>query len=192
MRKAAPSVFVLLIVVSLTALTAAQQPRSPYPPPRPMTLASPATSAARGAQLVMLGGCHDCHTPKLPNGQINLARTLSGQPLNGPLPPEVAGGVSANMHLTAWRGPWGVTLARNITPDKATGIGTWTLTDFKKTIRTGIDPKGVVLQPPMPIPTLQNLPDEDLEAIFNYLRTLKPIVNDTSGRTAPVGKKGPQ
>jgi len=190
MRRAAPSVFVLLAIVLVTSLAARQQPKSPYPPARPARLATSPTSAERGAQLVMLGGCNDCHTPKLPNGMPNLARTLSGHPLNAPLPPEVTGGVSANMHLTAWRGPWGVTMARNITPDKATGIGTWTLADFKRTIRTGIDPKGVVLQPPMPIPMIQNLPDEDLEAIYNYLRTVKPIVNDTSGHTAMSTKKG--
>ena len=192
MRRAAPSVFVLLVIVLVTSLAARQQPKSPYPRARPARLAASPTSAERGAQLVMLGGCNDCHTPKMPNGMPNLARTLSGQPLSAALPPEVTGGISANMHLTAWRGPWGVTLARNITPDNATGIGTWTLEDFKRTMRTGIDPKGVVLQPPMPIPMLQNLPDEDLEAIFSYLRTLKPIVNDTSGRTAPPAKKGPQ
>jgi mono/diheme cytochrome c family protein len=192
MRRVAPSVFVFLVVVLVTSLAAGQQPKSPYPPAQPARLAASPTSAQRGAQLVMLGGCNDCHTPKLQNGMPNLARTLSGQPLNAPLPPEVTGGVSANMHLTAWRGPWGVTMARNLTPDKATGIGTWTLADFKKTIRTGVDPKGVVIQPPMPIAMYQNLPDEDLEAIFSYLRTLKPIVNDTSGRTATGGKKGPQ
>jgi len=192
MRRAAPSVFVLLVIVLVTSLAARQQPKSPYPPARPARLAASPTSAERGAQLVMLGGCNDCHTPKLQNGMPNLARTLSGQPLNAPLPPEVTGGISTNMHLTAWRGPWGVTIARNLTPDKTTGIGTWTLADFKKTIRTGIDPKGVVLQPPMPIGMYQNLPDEDLEAIFSYLQTLKPIVNDTSGRTAPPAKKGTQ
>ena len=69
------------------------------------------------------------------------------------------------MMLTAWRGPWGVSLARNLTPDKETGIGSWTLADFKKTLRTGVNPKGEVLMPPMPIAEIQNLPDQDLDAI---------------------------
>jgi len=82
-----------------------------------------------------------------------------------------------------------MTLARNITPDKETGIGTWTVDDFKKTLRTGINPKGEVLLPPMPIPTLQNATEEDLEAIYHYLMTVKPIHNAVAqqgGRTERV------
>jgi mono/diheme cytochrome c family protein len=125
----------------------------------------------------MLGGCHDCHTPKLANGAPDMSRPLSGHPENAPLAPDVTGGVSGNMHLTSWRGPWGVSLARNITPDPETGIGKWSYEDFRKTIRTGINPKGEVLLPPMPIAMLQNLPESDLKAIYAYLRTLKPIKN---------------
>ena len=91
------------------------------------------------------------------------------------------------MLLTAWRGPWGVSLARNLTPDKEAGIGNWTLADFKTTIRTGVNPKGEVLMPPMPIGQLQNLPDQDLETIFAFLRTIKPVHN-LVGRTAPPKK----
>ncbi len=173
---------VALAGATLVTLAANPQPQSPYPPPQPMTFAAVPTSAARGAQLIMLGGCHDCHTPKLPGGRLDLARALSGQPLGGPIPAETPGGVCSNMMQTAWRGPWGVTITRNLTPDKETGIGNWSLTDFKRTLRTGVDPKGQVLNPPMPIAMYQNLPDQDLEAIFNYLRTVKPVHNDTSGK----------
>jgi hypothetical protein len=103
----------------------------------------------------------------------------------------VASLYDANMMLTQWRGPWGLTITRNLTPDKETGIGTWTVEDFKKTLRTGIDPKGQVLRPPMPIPGLQNLPDEDLEAIFAFLNTVKPVRND-AGRVGPgIGSTPP-
>jgi len=190
MHRAVPiaGIGVFLCTVSVVSLRAVPQPQSPYPPAQPKKLAASPTSAERGEQLVMLGGCNDCHTPKLPGGRLNMARALSGQPVGGPLPAVASGAVSANMMLTAWRGPWGVTLARNITPDKETGIGAWSLADFKRTLRTGVDPRGQVLNPPMPIPMLQNLPDEDLEAIFNYLRTVKPVRNDTSGK--PVGAAG--
>ncbi len=177
-----------LFLVSLVPAAHAQSPASPYPPAKPQPLA-PAGSVARGAQLVMLGGCHDCHTPKLPNGALDMSRPLSGHPQEAPLPPEVVGGVATNMLLTAWRGPWGITLTRNLTPDKETGIGTWTLADFKKTIRTGVNPKGEVLRPPMPIAMLQNLPDSDLASIFAYLRSLKPVHNDV-GRTPAAEKTG--
>src|SRR5512142_2270356 len=114
---------------------AAQQ--SPYPPAKPMA-AAPAGSLQRGAQLVLLGGCDDCHTPKLQGGMPDMARRFSGHAADAPLPPEAAGALTTNMMLTAWRGPWGLTLAANITPDKETGIGKWTLADFKKTTRTGV------------------------------------------------------
>ncbi len=175
--------FVALTCISLVA---GQQAGRPYPPAKPQTLAATGT-AARGAQLVMLGGCNDCHTPKLQNGAPDISRALSGQPQNSALPPEVVGGISTNMMLTAWRGPWGVSLSRNITPDKETGIGGWTLADFKKTLRTGVNPKGEVLLPPMPIAEFQNLPDKDLDAIYAYLRTVKPVRNAV-GRTIPPNR----
>jgi hypothetical protein len=86
------------------------------------------------------------------------------------------------MLLTAWRGPWGLSLTANLTPDPETGIGKWSAEDFKKTIRTGIDPTGYVLKPPMPIAMYQNLPDADLDAIFRFLKSQKPIRNAV-GRT---------
>jgi mono/diheme cytochrome c family protein len=171
-----------LVAVPLVA----QQPASPYPPAKPQAVA-PAGTVARGAQLAMLGGCHDCHTPKLQNGAPDMSRPLSGHPESAPLAPEVLGGVSTNMLLTSWRGPWGVTLARNITPDPETGIGTWTLQDFIKTMRTGVNPKGEILQPPMPIAMLQNLPESDLKSIWTYLRSLKPVKNHV-GRVSATAK----
>jgi mono/diheme cytochrome c family protein len=178
-----------LLVVALAATPlVAQQGKSPYPPAKPEP-AAPAGTAARGAQLVMLGSCHDCHTPKLANGELDKARLLSGHPENAPLAPEAVGGVTSNMLLTSWRGPWGVSLTRNLTPDNETGIGKWTFEDFKKTLRTGVNPKGEVLLPPMPIPMYQNLPESDLKAIYAYLRTLKPIHNPV-GRVGATSKTG--
>jgi len=156
-------------------LAARQAPGAGYPPPKPQPMAT--TQAGRGAQLVMLGGCHDCHTPKGPDFSLDLSRAMSGHPQSAALPPDVVGGVSSNMMFTAWRGPWGVSMARNLTPDKETGIGAWTLADFKKSMRTGVNKKGETLLPPMPITNLQNLPDRDIEAIWAYLRTLKPVRN---------------
>ncbi len=183
-RSPLVAIGVLAIAAIAVVPLVAQSPASPYPPAKPQPLA-PAGTAARGAQLVMLGGCHDCHTPKLQNGAPDMARPLSGHPESAPLAPEVVGGVSTNMLLTSWRGPWGVTLSRNLTPDPETGIGTWSQQDFIKTIRTGVNPKGEVLLPPMPIAMLQNLPDSDLKAIYAYLRTLKPVRNHV-GRVGAV------
>jgi hypothetical protein len=183
-RNATLAIGALALLSSMSAaLVARQAPGAGYPPPKPQPMAT--SPAARGAQLVMLGGCHDCHTPKGQSSSLDLGRALSGHPQNAALPPDVVGGVSTNMMLTAWRGPWGVSLARNLTPDKETGLGDWTVADFKKTIRTGVNKKGEVLLPPMPITTLQNLPDQDLEAIWAYLRTLKPVRNAVGRPTPP-------
>jgi len=182
-RKTTLAFSALALVSALSMpLIARQGPGAGYPPPKPQPLGN--TQVARGAQLVMLGGCHDCHTPKGPNLSLDMAKALSGHPQSAALPPEVVGGIATNMMLTAWRGPWGVSLARNLTPDKETGIGDWTLADFKKALRTGVNKKGEVLLPPMPIMNLQNLPDQDLDAIWAYLRTVKPVRN-------PVGRPVP-
>jgi hypothetical protein len=173
-----------LVAAVAMPLSAGQRPGNPYPPPKPEAVATTGT-AARGAQLARLGGCHDCHTPKLQTGAPDMSRALSGHPQDAPLAPEVIGGVSTNMMLTAWRGPWGVSLSRNLTPDKETGIGGWTLADFKKTIRTGVNPKGEVVLPPMPIGEFQNLPDKDLDDLYAYLRSLKPIHNMVGRDTSP-------
>lgn len=181
------SVLVSVLAFAVVLPIAAQQPpANPLPPAKPERL-SPAGTAARGAQLVMLGGCHDCHTPKNQDGSIDFTKSFMGHPENAPLAPQVVGGVSTNMLLTAWRGPWGVTLARNLSPDKETGIGSWTLADFKNTIRTGVNPKGEALRPPMPIGNLQNLPDADIEAIYRHLMTVKPIRNHVGRVEASKG-----
>ena len=199
MRKRVAILFVLalfavgaLVVRALQSAPTAGGPKALYPPGKAEKMVASRTSAARGRQLVLLGGCNDCHTPKLPNGQIDMSRQLSGHPEGGPIPEEIENGASTNLLLTAWRGPWGLTMSRNLTPDTETGIGKWTLADFKKTIRTGVDPNGEVLYPPMPIPMYQNLPDEDLTAIYNYLRTIKPIHNNTRGRMLAPAPPAPK
>ena len=79
----------------------------------------------------------------------------------------------------------GTFFAPNITPDVETGIGAWSFEDFKRTIRTGTNPRGEALLPPMPIANLRNLPDSDLRAMYSYLRTLKPIKNRVGRTTGP-------
>lgn len=142
----------------------------------------------RGEYLVGFGGCHDCHTPKVftdQGPQPDPNRLLSGHPADAKLPeiPEsLIGphkwGALTNNDLTAWYGPWGVSFARNLTPDPETGLGNWTAEMFIKTMRTGKRfGDGRDILPPMPWFSLAVLTDDDLKAIFSYLRTLKPIRN---------------
>ena len=143
---------------------------------------------SRGAFLVNVGGCHDCHTPKVftAKGPVpDETRSLMGAPTDtkvAPIPPGVISptgwGALATNDMTAWAGLWGVSFASNLTPDKNTGLGSWTEAAFIKSMRTGKH-KGVLREilPPMPWQNLAKLSDDDLKAIFAYLKTLKPIQN---------------
>ena len=75
--------------------------------------------------------------------------------------------------------PWGTSFAGNLTPHE-TGIGNWSVEQFKRALKEGKYKgleNGRPLMPPMPWPALRNFTDEDLEAMFAYLQTLKPIDN---------------
>jgi hypothetical protein len=154
----------------------------------------------RGKYLVAIMGCNDCHTPlKMgPQGpEPDMSRMLSGHPEGMKLPPPpkpVGPWTASTVLLTAWSGPWGMTYAANITPDKNTGLGIWTEDMFIKAIRTGKH-MGTSrdIQPPMPWQDYQNATDDDLKAVFAYLRTVPPIVNhvpDYEPPSAPPAAKG--
>jgi mono/diheme cytochrome c family protein len=66
----------------------------------------------------------------------------------------------------------------NITPDKDTGIGSWTDEQIITTIREGKDKNGKIIFPPMPVPTYNNMSDDDVKSIVAYLHTLTPVHNE--------------
>jgi mono/diheme cytochrome c family protein len=66
----------------------------------------------------------------------------------------------------------------NITPDKKTGIGTWTDAQIIRAIREGKDEEGKIIFPPMPVPTYNNMSDDDVKAVVAYLHTLAPVENE--------------
>ena len=144
----------------------------------------------RGKYLVGITGCHDCHSPKIKGMTPDLDRALSGRPSTTPLPSKTENEVHASLDLTAWTGPWGQTVASNLTPDAVTGIGTrYTEATFVQTMRTGKKPNGTMIQPPMPSEVYQHMTDADLKAIYAYLRTIKPIRNPVmAGLEAPAKK----
>jgi len=155
---------------------------------KPPQAAANAGMVKRGEYLVAYGGCSDCHTPKKfgPKGpEPDMTKMLSGHPADQKLPeipPGVIGpdkwGAVASNDFTAWAGPWGVSFAVNLTPDVDTGIGSWTEDMFIKTMRTGKHlGNGRDLLPPMPWYSLNALTDDDLKAIFAYLRTIPAIKN---------------
>ena len=142
----------------------------------------------RGKYLVDLGGCNLCHTPKLMTSfgmELDQSRLLSGHPQDGGVSEYTTEAVNedgwvtkSNFHLTQWSGPWGVSFAANLTPDESTGIGAWDEETFIETMRTGRHLGSARrIQLPMPWDNFAKLTDDDLKAIFAYLKSLKPIEN---------------
>ncbi|MGL6267334.1 MAG: c-type cytochrome, partial [Chitinophagaceae bacterium] len=149
-----------------------------------------------GEHLVTILGCHDCHTPKKmteKGPELELSLALSGHSDKMPVPEvnrkefEGKGYVVTN-DFTSWIGPWGISYAANLTPDE-TGTGNWTEEQFinalRKKIMKGL-PGTRPMLPPMAMMPFDNLKDEELKAIFAYLKTVPPIKNMVPQPTPPV------
>jgi hypothetical protein len=156
---------------------------------------SPADQIAKGEYLVTVLGCNDCHSPKVMTEMgpvFDTLRLLSGHPADEQLPvyeKEILKSyVLFNMNSTAAVGSWGTSLAANLTPDQ-TGIGNWTEEQFIKAMKEG-KWKGLEnsrnLLPPMPWQGYSQMPDEDLKAIFAYLKSIKPVNNPVPMAIPPV------
>lgn len=141
----------------------------------------------RGEYLVMIAGCDDCHTPKKmgANGpELDMDRRLSGYRMDAPFPSVDTnvirkGWALTNMELTGWAGPWGASFTANITSDE-TGIGNWSEQQFRKAFQQG-KWKGMdgnrMLMPPMPWQNYAHMKDEDVKAIYAFLKSTKPVKN---------------
>jgi len=150
---------------------------------------------ALGKYIVSTSGCDDCHTPKIfteAGPVFDTTKSLSGHQQSESLPLLEISALGQNqwaattMSLTAWVGPWGISYASNLTPDKATGIGTLTEEMFIKTMREGkYMGVGRPLLPPMPWQVYGMKTDEDLKAIYAYLMSIKPISNLVPQPTPP-------
>lgn len=128
-----------------------------YGPPVGSVADVPRSDKVRyGEYLARIGHCIECHTPQV-KGRRDWGRTGSGGPV--------------------FHGPWGESIAANITPDRETGIGGWTDAQIKNAITKGIRADGTRLRPPMAFAYYKNITDEDLSAIVSYLRSLKPVKN---------------
>lgn len=109
-----------------------------------------------------VSGCVDCHTPRHGlRSTPDLRRLYAGDvtpPAGFPVPPS------------------------NLTPDDATGIGRWSEADFVRALRTGVTPRGDTLHPFMPWREYRRMTDEDLRAVYRYLRTLPAVQNPVPRR----------
>ena len=145
-------------------------------------------------------GCNDCHSPKVfteRGPEFDSTRLLSGHRADSQLPKIVDRGALkpgnnwslVSPELTAWVGPWGISYTANLTPDEDTGIGTWNLERFRKAFQEGkfhgLD-GGRTLLPPMPWFLYANATDEDVLAIFSYLKSIPPVKNFVPSPTPPT------
>lgn len=163
----------------------ASEARAAASEPAQSAEAQRAEQVARGKYLVSTAGCHDCHTPwkmGAAGPEPDMSKALSGHPEGMQLPPPPAPSgpwiVSIAATNTAYAGPWGTSFTANLTPDRETGLGTWTKDNFIQTIRKGKRMgSGRALLPPMPYPVYSNMTDGDLEAMYWYLQSLPPMKN---------------
>ncbi|WP_420147677.1 c-type cytochrome [Spirosoma sp.] len=181
---------VSLLFTFITLVSAALLPDFSTPPlkhsPRHINRPPDQALIKKGEYLVGIMGCGDCHSPKTmgPQGPEPVAsKLLSGYPADRSVPARNADAlknwVLFNSDNTAAVGPWGVSFAANLTSD-ATGIGNWSEEQFRRALKQGKS-KGLannrMLLPPMPWTNYRNIKDEDLKAIFAYLKSTKPVAN---------------
>ena len=155
-----------------------------------------ATKEQWGEHLVTIAACHDCHSPKLmtPQGPVvDSSKLLSGHPSQAP-DPDInrkemeSKGLTVTQNLTAWAGPWGLSYAANLTSD-STGIGAWKESQFIYAIREGKLkglPQSRPILPPMPWDVYRHMTDDELKAIFVYLKSTKPVKNVVPAPKPPV------
>ncbi|MFC6340165.1 c-type cytochrome [Pseudomonas sp. CCM 7891] len=113
----------------------------------------------KGRYLADAGDCTACHTGK------------GGKPFAGGLP--IAS-------------PIGTLYSSNITPDKKSGIGNYSLDDFDRAIRHGIAADGASLYPAMPYPAYAKISDDDMRALYAYfMRGVAPVHAENRANEVP-------
>lgn len=124
--------------------------------------ASPNRLGRGGRYLVSIAPCALCHTP-----------------VEGSLFPKPSPALSGGVKISCGDdiiGCFGAVYAKNLTPDRETGLGGWTDRQIKRAIRSGITKDGRMMHwQTMPRDIFSNFAEADLEAIVAYLRSLPPV-----------------
>lgn len=154
---------------------------APEAAPSTPKAAGPVERIADGPDKLMHGrylvetvaGCGNCHTPRLPDGTPDPNKKFAGAFLI--------------------KEPVFEVYAKNITPDKETGIGSWSEGDIVNAIRNGKRPDGTNLGPPMPFLWYRHLSDTDVHAIAAYIKSVPAVQNKVPKSTyqIPLGNHGP-
>lgn len=150
----------------------------------------------RGKYLVdAVAACGYCHTPRA-GAEYNMNMYLAGHPAGQAYPRynfsmrQQGIFTLTSPQMSAFSGPFGTSFASNLTPDKETGLGEWTEEMFIDAMRTGLH-QGVegnrAILPPMPVKHYAQMNDEDLKAIWAYLKTIKPVKNEVN---PPLNQRG--
>jgi mono/diheme cytochrome c family protein len=114
------------------------------------------TLLERGSYLVnAVMACDGCHTPR-PGGVFDMSRRFSGG-------------------SQVWDEKAYTVRGSNITPDRETGIGTWSEADLKRALTEGVRPSGVHLAPQMPFAFYKIMTPHDLDAVVAYIRSVEPV-----------------
>jgi mono/diheme cytochrome c family protein len=127
----------------------------------------PAGPQDRGAYLAAIMDCRGCHTPGTLMGKPDAARDLAGSEVGFQVP------------------ELGVFYPPNLTPDRETGLGTWSAAEIARAVTTGVRPDGRILAPVMPWHAYAALTAEDALALAGYLKSLPPVRNAVPPLTGP-------
>lgn len=140
---------IAILIIAGTVAFAVLAWRSEIEPVEVATAGFDPAVVEKGAQLAAVGNCIACHT--VPGAKA------------------FAGGLALPT-------PFGTVHSTNITPDKDTGIGTWSEEAFRRALREGVDRKGRHLYPAFPYDHFTHVTDEDINALYAYLMTREPVV----------------
>jgi mono/diheme cytochrome c family protein len=150
-----PWAITLIVIAAALAAALVIATHTPDPGLAP-AVAQRQPDASHGEYIYRLADCAACHTK--PGGK------------------ELAGGLAL---VT----PLGAIYATNITPDRDTGIGSYSVTDFARAVRLGVRPDGTRLYPAMPYTSYVKMSDEDTQDLFAYLQKSIAPVNQASPAT---------
>jgi mono/diheme cytochrome c family protein len=115
--------------------------------------------------------CGNCHTPRGPGGVFDMGKQLSGGP-------------------QTWDEPTFKVKGANITPDKETGIGSWSDADIKKAMLQGVRPNGTPIAPIMPFNFYKIFLPADLDAVVAYLKSVPAVSNQVVPPTYKAAMHG--
>ncbi len=126
-----------------------------------------AATLARGEYLAAIMDCGGCHTGGALAGKPDPALALAGSQIGFQIP-----------ELGTFYPP-------NLTPDRESGLGAWSVAEIVAAVRTGVRPDGRILAPIMPWHAYAALTDADAAALAGYLKSIPPVRNATPALTGP-------